>query len=566
MRRFTILFAVTSLAAVAAADAWADVTISTDQTQNMNCSGGICSPTATVAVLNVNDLESMLAAGDLTVTTTGGSIQANNIGIATGVSWSATTTLIVDAYDSVDINALVSVAGPGNLTLKFRDGGQKGGLAYNGGSITFASLSSVLTMNRKVYTLVGDIKTLASDIQAKSTGKFALAAPYDASQDGTYSTVPIPTQFVGSFDGLGNTISNLSIDDPTEQFVGLFAHLLKGGNIANLNLTDVNINGSYNPMANAIDLGAVVGESRGTLSHVSVTGTVTDSLSDNESGVIGGGLVGGNEEGIIAHCTSAVAVSAGELDLAYLGGLAGQSGGGKISDSVASGTVTESSSSRGSVSVGGAVGDNSSLIERSHADGNVTAGSGAYVGGLVGGDSGWITTSYATGSVNGGTAGGLVGAAGVYQSDTISESFATGSVTGYWGGGLVGSLSGSATNSYADGEVEASVAGGFAGVVSSGSVSDSYAIGNVPGKKYSYRGGFAGEDLTSAGMKASYWDTDTSGRRNGTGNRGNEPGIKGLTTTQLQSGLPKGFGTKVWTETAGVNNGLPYLIKNPPPQ
>jgi hypothetical protein len=39
----------------------ADVVISNDPTQNMTCSGGVCSPTAASAVLSVTDLANMLA-------------------------------------------------------------------------------------------------------------------------------------------------------------------------------------------------------------------------------------------------------------------------------------------------------------------------------------------------------------------------------------------------------------------------------------------------------------------------------------------------------------------------
>jgi hypothetical protein len=39
-----------------------------------------------------------------------------------------------------------------------------------------------------------------------------------------------------------------------------------------------------------------------------------------------------------------------------------------------------------------------------------------------------------------------------------------------------------------------------------------------------------------------------------------------MTTEQLQSGLPPGFATKDWKEKAAVNDGLPYLVRNPPPK
>jgi hypothetical protein len=50
----------------------------------------------------------------------------------------------------------------------------------------------------------------------------------------------------------------------------------------------------------------------------------------------------------------------------------------------------------------------------------------------------------------------------------------------------------------------------------------------------------------------------------GAGNIANDPGITGQTTAQLQAGLPAGFDPSIWAEDPGINNGLPYLIANPP--
>ncbi|HEY6578573.1 MAG TPA: hypothetical protein VIY09_04570 [Rhizomicrobium sp.] len=62
-------------------------------------------------------------------------------------------------------------------------------------------------------------------------------------------------------------------------------------------------------------------------------------------------------------------------------------------------------------------------------------------------------------------------------------------------------------------------------------------------------------------------DTSTSrvkSLKKGAGTPKNDPGITGLTTTQLQSGLPQGFDPTVWAENPKINGGLPYLIANPP--
>jgi hypothetical protein len=64
-----------------------------------------------------------------------------------------------------------------------------------------------------------------------------------------------------------------------------------------------------------------------------------------------------------------------------------------------------------------------------------------------------------------------------------------------------------------------------------------------------------------------YWDTTTSGITNpdqGAGNVDDDPGLSALTTQQLQAGLPAGFDPAIWAENPKINNGLPYLMANPP--
>jgi len=50
--------------------AHAAVIVSSAATKNMDCSGGVCTPTAAKAVLNVNDLAGMLASGDTAIKST----------------------------------------------------------------------------------------------------------------------------------------------------------------------------------------------------------------------------------------------------------------------------------------------------------------------------------------------------------------------------------------------------------------------------------------------------------------------------------------------------------------
>src|SRR5438034_7669877 len=97
----------------AATSSHAAVTISSDPTQNMSCSAGVCTPTAKDAVLNSDDLAAMLASSSVQVNTGTGNLatKVQDIIIITGFSWSTGNTLALDAYRSVDVNDSVKVAG-----------------------------------------------------------------------------------------------------------------------------------------------------------------------------------------------------------------------------------------------------------------------------------------------------------------------------------------------------------------------------------------------------------------------------------------------------------------------
>ena len=86
----------------------------------MSCDAGVCSPTASNAVLNVNDLTDMLASGDVKVTTGSG---ATNIVVKDALGWTSTSRLTLDAIQSVEIDKPVMVTGTGAVTITTNDGG-----------------------------------------------------------------------------------------------------------------------------------------------------------------------------------------------------------------------------------------------------------------------------------------------------------------------------------------------------------------------------------------------------------------------------------------------------------
>ena len=241
------------------------------------------------------------------------------------------------------------------------------------------------------YTVIKTAQDL-DNIRNDLDGKYILMNDIDLSSYSNWDPIgdiDSGVGFTGTLDGNGYAISNLTINRPDEDGVGLFCiigdpNTMSGGEVRNLGIEAVDILGNN---ASGLAVGSL-----GTITNCYVTGDVTG----NE---FAGGLVGMNR-GIITN-SYAAAVSVMGNDNAS-GGLVGFNVG-TISNSYASGSIT------GSIHVGGLVGDNyGGTITNCYADGNVNGG--MYTGGLAGRNSGIVTNSYATGLVQGATyTGGLVG-------------------------------------------------------------------------------------------------------------------------------------------------------------
>jgi len=215
--------------------------------------------------------------------------------------------------------------------------------------------------------------------------------------------------------------------------------------------------------------------------------------------------------------------------------------------------------------VGGLAGCNYGTIYNSSVDGSISGSNSANVGGIAGvnlGSSGGVQLVRVTASISGGQAGGIVG-----ENDTgVYEAFASGSVTGQSNvGGLVGANKSTVQESYSTATVNGNggTVGGLAGFNGAG-IYDSYSIGTVTGT--GVVGGMVGYDPNESVVNG-YWDLDTSGisdPNQGAGFPKNDTSITGLTTVQLQSRLPPGFGPKVWHLDPNINGGFPYLRAMPP--
>ena len=213
------------------------------------------------------------------------------------------------------------------------------------------------------------------------------------------------SRFTATFDGNNNVISNLYIDRPTTNNVGLFGVLGSGGNIRNLGIEGGSVTGGKN-------VGGLVGRNFGasTISACYATGDASGSS-------LVGGLVGQNLGGTISACY-ATGNATGTAD--NVGGLVGRNSG-AISACYATGNAS------GTRRVGGLVGANNATISACYATGNAT-GTADNVGGLVGENSGTGTISacYSTGDANGSSdVGGLVGK----DDGTVTNSYFDSSVS-----------------------------------------------------------------------------------------------------------------------------------------
>ncbi len=312
---------------------------------------------------------------------------AGDINVNDAVNWSA-NTLTLNAWNNININAAMNATGTAGLALLYGQSSTSGSAStYNvNASVNLASTGSFSTqlgstgtpINYTIITSLGATgSTTATDLQGINgnlTGNYVLGANIDASGTSTWNSnagfAPIgnsTTYFSGIFEGLGHTISNLSINLPTTNFVGLFGYAGAGSVIRNVGLIGGSITGQG-------WVGALVGDDSGAISNSYATVSITGINSYI------GGLVGAKHNGsTLSNSYSAGSVSGGN----YVGGLVGFNDLGTISNSYAAGSVSGVSNLGGLIGGNYVAPGNFGSVSNSYATGRVT-GSGTNLGALVG--------------------------------------------------------------------------------------------------------------------------------------------------------------------------------------
>ena len=393
----------------------------------------------TTSGIGASTLSTSLGGSNVSIATSATTGGNGDIFVNSAVAWSA-NKLTLSAHRNININANLNATNTASLALIFGQNAVAGG--NNTSNITTAPGAVVnlpagttnFTTQQgtngavKQYTVITSLglagSTTMTDLQGMSGNldwrlNYALGSNIDATAtalwNGGAGFLPIGINeapfipFISIFDGLGHTISNLTINNQTNQGgVGLFGRCTHSCTIRNVRLVDARVTARGST-------GALVGQllNNSTIWNSSATGGATVGTNTV------GGLVG------------------------FMQGDAAVNGRSKVSNSYATGTVT------GNDSVGGLVGAQGvhTDVINSYATGAVT-GTGRNAGGLVGDmASSLITGSYATGAVTGNVVvGGLLG----HNRGEVINSYATGTVTGGVGG-LVSLNQGSVSNSYAKG-------------------------------------------------------------------------------------------------------------------
>ncbi|WP_295928134.1 MBG domain-containing protein [uncultured Xanthomonas sp.] len=449
------------------------------------------------------------ASGPGTVSNGSGDINVN-----AAIGWSGNSTLTLDAYHSIYLNAAVTATGnTAGLVLNYggyTDNGTVGGTGdyYVNTPVSLGGAHASLAINGQAYTLIHSLADAATYFN--SPGAYALAQDIDLA--GVTRSSALVSSFQSKLAGLGHSINNLTISGASG-YVGLFGTTSSNSLIRDVHLGNVSISGGYY-------VGGLVGYGQGAIKNVTVDGSVTGS-----SGGVGG--LAGYNLGLIDNS-------------AFVGSVNGQS------------------------AVGGVAGNNvSGTIRNTHSTGSVT-GSSSNTGGLVGyNDGGSLTNTYSTSTVSGtSSVGGLVGTN--QNAGSIKNSYATGSVTGSSSmvGGLVGmNYQSTIANTYATGSVTATASvGGLVGVnnaggasVSSSSVSNSYATGAVISTNNNNVGGLIG--ASSGSVSNASWDVDSTGQANAisSGGGGSATNLTSFGSNNRYSHSTYGnLGT--WALLAGTSN------------
>lgn len=467
--------------------------------------------------------------------------EPGDINVNAGVSWGANTKLTLNADRDINIKDNVYVNGEsGGLAMNY--GGRINVL--DGSAVKLNGASTTYSENGKNFEILRTASDLNKLSGAVSNKYYVLGGDIDASVTSTWNgglgydpNGSMMDSFNSSvLNGLGNTISNLYINRPSQEFVGLI------GNAFNSTISNINVQGSVTGKTNVglvagqafsskvynvtskgnvtgeENTGSAIGQSYSNYIVENVEGNGNVTGQTNTGGVIGFAYANKKVNNITSYSKVAGNSSTGGVigysysndllsNLTYSGsgvkGTASNTGGvigQSYYDTKLNGLNTSFSKIEGGgYSTGGAIGMISGAQELTNID-VFGAVWGKY---SVGGAIGYMGNMYSTNihhirsaaMVNGlDNIGGVIGEV---RYSNLHDIYSNGMVTGTGSntGGVVGFIGDSTlSNSASVNTIKGSVnVGGIIGSAENSSISSSFSASKVEGNDTV--GGFAGQVL-----------------------------------------------------------------------
>ena len=213
-------------------------------------------------------LSSNLGGGDISILSSSGTTgTAGDVNVNDVVSWSS-HKLTLNAQNNININANLTATSTASLALEYGQGavasGNTSNVITNSAAVNLPAGTTNFTTKQgsdgalKNYTVITELgsagSTTTTDLQGMNgnlAANYALGGNIDATATSTWNTnkgfVPIgdaSPYFAGTFDGLGHTISNLTINNPTVSDWGLFARTTAAAVIRNVGLIGGSVAGA----------------------------------------------------------------------------------------------------------------------------------------------------------------------------------------------------------------------------------------------------------------------------------------------------------------------------------
>lgn len=179
-----------------------------------------------------------------------------------------------------------------------------------------------------------DLYWFAETVNGGRTNACAeLGADIVLSQDGPGQWTPIGNGtegYTGSFKGNGRSVSGLNIDDNGGGLnLGLFGCVAEGGRVEGLTVKSGHVKAENG--AQTVNIGAICGMNKGTITGCTNAGVVVSYTGSGESGGCVGGICGKNI-GKVEDCTNRAAVNGACVrGDCWIGGICGVSSGGEDS-------------------------------------------------------------------------------------------------------------------------------------------------------------------------------------------------------------------------------------------